>query len=81
MRYPKTIDARGCHITKTIISRYLVIDINTSYNVLLGHQLLNLLGVVVSTLDLTIKFSSLSEDIITIHDDQKMVREFYIASL
>jgi len=61
------------NLIKTIPICYMVIDVHTSYNMLLG--------VVVSTPQFAIKFPSTFGDIITIHGDQKTVRECYIASL
>jgi len=58
--------------TKTIKIRYLVIDANTSYNILLGRPSINKLRVVVSTPHLAIKFPS--GDILTVHVDQKVAR-------
>jgi len=68
-------------LTKTISIRYLVLDANTSYNVLLGRPSLNALGAIVSIPHLAMKFPSLSGDIVTIHVDQRTARECYIASL
>jgi len=56
--------------TKTIPIHFLVVDASTSYNVLL-----------VSTSHLAMKFPSSSGDILTIHGDQWLVREYYMASL
>jgi len=67
--------------TKTIPIRFLIVDATTSYNVLLGHPSLNTLGVVVSTPHLAMKFPSPSGDILTIHCDQCLARECYMASL
>jgi len=67
--------------TKTIHIRFLVVDAPISYNVLLGRPSLNTLGVVVSTPHLAMKFPSPSGDILTIHDDQRLARECYMASL
>jgi len=53
--------------SKTLRIRYLVIDANTSYNILLGRSSLNKLGAIVSTPHLAMKFPSLSGDILTIH--------------
>jgi len=41
---------------KTIIVRYLIVDVNMSYNALLGRPSLNKLGAIVSTPHLTTKF-------------------------
>jgi len=59
----------------------LVIDANTSYNILLGLSSLNKLGAIVSTPHLAMKFPFLSGDILTIHVDQKVARECYAESL
>jgi len=67
--------------TKTIHIRFLIIDAPTSYNVLLGRPSLNTLGAVVSTPHLAMKFPSPSGDILTIHYDQRLARECYMASL
>jgi len=60
--------------------RYLLVEANTSYNVLLDKPSLNQLRGIVSTPHLVIKFPSSSGDIIIIHVDQKTARECYIAS-
>ena len=67
--------------TKTIPIRFLVVDAPTSYNVLLGRPSLNTLDAVVSTPHLAMKFPSPSGDILAIHDDQRLTRECYMASL
>ena len=67
--------------TKTIPIYFLVVDAPTSYNVLLGRPSLNTLGVVVSTPPLAMKFPSPSDDNLTIHGDQWLARECYMASL
>jgi len=67
--------------TKTIHIRFLVIDAPTSYNVLLGRPSLNTLTTVVSTPHLIMKFLSPSGNIITIHGDQRLAHECYMASL
>ena len=67
--------------TKTIPIHFLIIDAPTSYNVLLGRPSLNTLGAVVFTPHLAMKFPSPSGDILTIHCDQRLARECYMASL
>jgi len=67
--------------TKTIYICFLIVDAPTSYNVFLGRPSLNTLGVVVSTPHLAMKFSSPSGDILTIHGNQRLARECYMASL
>jgi len=59
----------------TIKIRYLVIDANTSYNILLGRPFIKQLRVIVSTSHLAMKFSSFSWDIITAHVDHKLAQE------
>jgi len=71
----------GAATCKVIKIRYLLVEANTSYNVLLGRPSLNKLGAIVSTPHLAMKFPSASGDVITLHVDQKMAREFYAASL
>ena len=53
--------------TKTLPIRYLVIEANTSYKILLGRPSLNTLGSMVSTLHPVMKFPSAFEDIVTMH--------------
>jgi len=67
--------------TKTIPICFLIVDAPTSYNVLLGRPSLSTLGVVVSTPHLAMKFSSPSGDFFTIHCDQRLARECYMAKL
>jgi len=67
--------------TKTVPIRFLIVDAPTSYNVLLGRPSLNTLGAVVSTPHLAMKFPSPSGDILTIHCDQRLAHECYMASL
>jgi len=67
--------------TKTIHIHFLIVDAPTSYNVLLGRPSPNTLGTVVSTPHQAMKFPSPSGDILTIHGDQRLARECYMASL
>jgi len=67
--------------TKTILIRFLIVDAPTSYNVLLGRPSLNTLGAIVSTPYLAMKFPSPSGNIFTVHCDQRLARECYMASL
>jgi len=67
--------------TKTIKIQYLVIDANTSYNILLGRPSINRLMAIVSTPHLATKFPSKMGDILTVHVDQKEARECYVESL
>jgi len=67
--------------TRTVKIRYLIIDAHTSYNILLGRLSLNMLGAVISTYHLAIKFPSTSGDIVTVHVDQPTARRCYADSL
>jgi len=69
----------GLH--KTINVRYLLVNAQTSYNILLGRPSINRLKAIVSTPHLAMKFPSANDDIATIHVDQKTARECYVASL
>nr|KYP55859.1 hypothetical protein KK1_002084 [Cajanus cajan] len=61
--------------------KYIVVHADTSYNILLGRPSLNMLGAIVSTPHIEMKFPSDKGKILTIHADQKAARECYIASL
>ncbi|XP_052730552.1 uncharacterized protein LOC108324378 [Vigna angularis] len=61
--------------------RYLLIEANTSYNVLLGRPCLNAFGAIVSTPHLTMKYPSEKGAICTVRADQKTARECYAAGL
>ncbi|XP_020230316.1 uncharacterized protein LOC109811091 [Cajanus cajan] len=67
--------------SREIQVKYIVVDANTSYNILLGRPSLNMLGAIVSTPHLAMKFPSDKGKIIMIHADQKAARECYFASL
>jgi len=67
--------------TNTISIHFLVVDAPTSYNVLLGRPSLNTLGAVISIPHLAMKFPSPSGDILTIHENQRLARECFMASL
>ncbi|RDX58637.1 hypothetical protein CR513_62037, partial [Mucuna pruriens] len=62
------------HASHTISLRYLIINVETSYNILIGRPVLNELGVVVSTLYLAMKFPLIVGNIMTI-------QEFYVEIL
>jgi len=67
--------------TRTVKIRYLIVDADTSYNILLGRPSLNILGAVISTYHLAIKFPSTSGDIVTVHVDQPTACRCYADSL
>ena len=72
---------RAGRTTRTVKVRYLIVDAHTSYNIFLGRPLLNMLGAVVSTYHLAMKFLSTSGDIIIVHVDQPTARRCYVDSL
>ncbi|XP_068461695.1 uncharacterized protein [Phaseolus vulgaris] len=69
------------YLSKTINIRYLLVNANTSYNILLGRPSINRLKAIVSTPHLAMKFPSVNGDIATVHVDQKIARKCYVASL
>ena len=50
-------------LSKTINVRYLLVNANTSYNILLGRPFINRLKAIVSTPHLAMKFPSVTCDI------------------
>jgi len=68
-------------MTRMVKIRYLIVDAHTSYNILLGRPSLNMLGTVISTYHLAIKFPSTSGDIVTVHVYQPTTRRGYAYSL
>ncbi|XP_047174666.1 uncharacterized protein LOC124842265 [Vigna umbellata] len=61
--------------------RYLLVEANTSYNVLLVRPCLNAFGAIISTPHLTMKYPSEKGTICTVRADQKTARECYAAGL
>jgi len=61
--------------------KFLLVEANTSYNVLLGRPFLNAFGAIVSILHLIMKFPSDKGTICTVHADQQIARQCYIAGL
>lgn len=64
-------------IIKTIKVKYLVMDPLTLYNVILGKPSINLLGVVLSTLHLSLKYSLLNGRVCSVWGDQEAAKECY----
>jgi len=60
-----------CRGYKTLFVRYVVVDVNTSYNTLLGRPSLNKLGTITSTQHLAMKFLAERGGVATIHADQR----------
>ena len=67
--------------SRTISIRYLVVNVVSAYNLLLGRPSLNRLGVVASTRHMMIKLPSLEGGVIIIKSDQKVARKCYENSL
>lgn len=61
--------------------RFLLVEANTSYNVLLGRPCLNAFGAIVFTPHLTLKYPSEDGRVCVIRADQKMARECYTTGL
>ncbi|XP_072060238.1 uncharacterized protein [Arachis hypogaea] len=66
--------------SKTLSINFIVVDVGSAYNVLIGRTTLNRLGAVVSTPHLCMKFPT-PEGITTIRGDQKLARKCYNESL
>jgi len=73
---------RDCRAIKI---KYLLVDVETSYNILIGRSSLNKLGAIVSTPHLAMKFPtdnpSWGREVVTLHADQNIARECYTAGL
>ncbi|XP_072074334.1 uncharacterized protein [Arachis hypogaea] len=66
--------------SKTLSIDFIVVDVGSAYNALIGKTILNRLGAVVSTAHLCIKFPT-PEGVATIRGDQKLARKCYNESL
>jgi len=60
-----------------LITRYLVVNAPSAYNILLGRPSLNRIGAVASTKHMKMKLPSLERVIITIKFDQKATKKWY----
>jgi len=67
--------------SRTIVIRYIVVNIPSTYNLLLGRPSINKLGVVASTKHMKMKLPSLEGKVVTIKSDQKAARKCYERSL
>ncbi|XP_072054783.1 uncharacterized protein [Arachis hypogaea] len=74
-----TTFAKGMR-SKTLSINYIVVDVASTYNALIGRTTLNRLGAIVSTLHLCIKFPT-QEGIATVKGDKKLARKCYNKSL
>ncbi|XP_025611928.1 uncharacterized protein [Arachis hypogaea] len=66
--------------SKTLSINFIVVDVGSTYNALIGRTTLNWLAVVVSTPHLCMKFST-PKGIATVRGDQKLARKCYNESL
>jgi len=66
---------------RTIKIKYMIMDADTSYNMLLGRPSLNRLGAIMSTLHLTMKFPVENNKIARVWVHQQRARECYVTSL
>ncbi|RDY12453.1 hypothetical protein CR513_02752, partial [Mucuna pruriens] len=71
----------GPRALRTILARYLMVKVDTSYNVLIGWPTLNTLGAIVSTPYLVMKFLSSDDRVVTVKVDQKMAQQCYVNRL
>ena len=58
-------------LSKSFTTRYLLVDANTSYFALIGRKTLNELGAIISTSHLTMKFLTITGEIVTVKANQK----------
>ncbi|XP_072064672.1 uncharacterized protein [Arachis hypogaea] len=66
--------------SKTLSIDFIVVDVGSAYNALIGRTTLNRLGAVVSTLHICMKFPT-PKGIATVRGDQKLARKCYNESL
>lgn len=67
--------------TKTINVNYVIVDIMLPYNIILECTTINILGAVVSTRYITLRYSLLEGRVGTIPGGQQVAREFYLSIL
>lgn len=73
------VHARG-YVDQLIVC-YILVEVDTSYNVLIGRWTLNQLGAVVSIPHMAMKFPALNGPTITVKADPKEARQCYMQSL
>lgn len=64
-------------VTITIIFMFIVVNLQSFINAILGRQTLNTLRVMISTVHLDMKFLSDEMQVIALKGDQKKARECY----
>lgn len=68
--------------SRTISVKFIIVDApRAAYNLILVRPSLNELGAIVSTPHLTMKFHSISGEVISIRADQRVARQCYVDSL
>jgi len=67
-------------LSQSLIVLYILVDADTSYNVLLGKPSLKKLGAIVSTPHLAIKFPPSIREIVTVKVDQIDACECHVKS-
>lgn len=65
----------------TLLVQYVLIDANTSYNILIGRTTVSILGAIISTSYLTMKFPNSEGNIFIVKVDQMEAQECYIKIL
>jgi len=66
---------------RTLTVRYILVDADTTYNVLIGRRTLNQLGAIVSTPHMAMKYPASNGMIIKVKADPKETRQCYMQSL
>jgi len=66
---------------RTLMARYILVDADTAYNVLIGRRTLNQLWAVISTPHVAMKFLVSNGEIIMVKADPKEARQCYTQSL
>ena len=66
---------------RTLMVRYILVDADTTYNVLIERRMLNQLRAIVSTPHMAMKFPVSNGEIITVKADPKKARQCYMQSL
>ncbi|RDX81353.1 hypothetical protein CR513_37981, partial [Mucuna pruriens] len=69
------------HSLRIIFVRYLLVNTETLYNILINRPILNELGAIVSTPYLAMKFLFVRSTIVTIYVDKKIARQCYVEIL
>lgn len=68
-------------MSRTLLVQYVLIDADTSHNVLFRRTWINALGAIVSMLHITMKFPNPNGDIITIKANKMEAQECYAKTL